>query len=70
MFLTQTNLLSLKHKKIKTLSGGEKQKIAILKACLSSNEIFLFDEITHALDFKTAQEVLHFLFANNGLQCQ
>lgn len=61
--LTQTNLLSLKHKKIKTLSGGEKQKIAILKACLSSNEIFLFDEITHALDLKTAQEVLHFLFS-------
>ena len=54
---------ALLDKKIFELSGGEKQKIAILKACLSSNEIFLFDEITHALDFKTAQEVLHFLFS-------
>jgi len=61
--LKKHNLDDLKKRKVYTLSGGQKQKVAILRACLKSCHIYLLDEITNALDEATAKEVLDFLFS-------
>lgn len=41
---------SLLHKDVGSLSGGEKQRIALVSAILLDRRIFLLDEITSALD--------------------
>ena len=61
--LIKHHLDDLKKRKVYTLSGGQKQKVAILRACLKSCPIYLLDEITNALDEATAKEVLDFLFS-------
>ncbi len=43
--------------RIKKLSGGESQRIAVIRSILLKPEIFLFDEPTSALDFKTQESV-------------
>lgn len=40
---------------LETLSGGEKQKIAIIRSLLSSSDVLIFDEPTSALDSRSAQ---------------
>lgn len=40
------------------LSGGQQQRVAILRAMLMDPEIYLFDEVTAALDPEMVQEVL------------
>lgn len=42
----------------KNLSGGQQQRVAILRAMLMDPELFLFDEVTAALDPEMVQEVL------------
>jgi len=42
----------------KALSGGEQQRVAILRGLLKPGPIRLFDEITSALDAMTAKDVL------------
>ena len=41
---------SLLEKDIGLLSGGEKQRMAIISALLLDRKIYLFDEVTSALD--------------------
>ena len=41
----------------KNLSGGEKQRIAIARVLLKQPSIFIFDEVTAALDNQTQQEI-------------
>jgi len=41
-----------------TLSGGEKQRVAIVRALCMNPEIMLFDEVTAALDPEMVREVL------------
>jgi len=47
----------LLHKDVSALSGGEKQRIALVSAILLERPIFLLDEITSALDKASKQTV-------------
>ena len=42
----------------KTLSGGEKQRIAILRAFISDKNIIFMDEVTSSLDSKIAHSII------------
>lgn len=49
-------------KKIALLSGGEKQRVAIINALLLDRKIFLLDEISSALDKKLKSKVMDYFF--------
>jgi len=49
-WLKQVNLETLKNKSPKTLSGGEKQRLALVRALASQPDILLLDEFTASLD--------------------
>lgn len=51
------------------LSGGEQQRIAIIRSLMMNPDIILFDEPTSALDPQTIDEVLNLMkeVANNGM---
>ncbi len=53
-------------KNIEELSGGEKQRVAIINALLLQRKIFFLDEITSALDQKLKRKVLDFFLANSN----
>ncbi|MHA1340527.1 MAG: energy-coupling factor transporter ATPase [Promethearchaeota archaeon] len=59
------NLENLKNKKISTLSGGEKQKIAIAAALAPDPEILILDEPTAELDPYYAELILKIIFDLN-----
>ena len=50
MLFKQFNVNSIINEKVKNLSGGEKQRIAIIRALLKPFDILLLDEPTSALD--------------------
>lgn len=52
--------LGIKHKSDaypKKLSGGEKQRVAVARACILSPSVLFFDEPTSALDITSTKEV-------------
>jgi len=51
----------LLQKKASLLSGGEKQRIALLSSLLLKREIYLLDEVTSALDDETRMAVVEYL---------
>ena len=55
--LESMNLLDKKHEHPLSLSGGEKQRMAIATAILSGKEIIIFDEPTSGLDLYHMKKV-------------
>lgn len=60
-YLEKFGLQDKEHKKPKELSGGEMQRVAIIRAIISNPDIILADEPTGALDSKTSKEVVEIL---------
>lgn len=55
--LSSLDLLQYKEKHPQSLSGGEKQRVAIATAIASGKDFILFDEPTSGLDFRHMKEV-------------
>ena len=55
------------HKKTTLLSGGEKQRIALISALLLERGIYLLDEVTSALDDETRKAVVDYLLEREDL---
>lgn len=55
--LKEFSLEKMKNNYVATLSGGEKQKLAILLALIPKPEVVFFDELTTGLDTKARREV-------------
>lgn len=50
---------------VSKLSGGEKQRLCILRALLLGKKIFLLDEVTSALDHQSKVAVMNLFLDNN-----
>lgn len=57
-YLENVGLLDVAHRKVQTLSGGEKQRVAVAKALIQGSEIIVADEPVIGLDPTSAQLVL------------
>ena len=57
LLLKQVGLFRARHKKMKKLSGGMKQRVAIARVLSTNPEILLCDEATSALDNESEYEV-------------
>ena len=66
--LDRVGLLNKKNSYPRELSGGPKQRVAIVRALCMHPEILLFDEVTAALDPEMVREVLDVMMdlAKNG----
>lgn len=63
--LKEVNLLAKKNEKIYSLSGGEKQRIAIARCLLRDSQIILADEPTGNLDEENSKKIIDLLVRQN-----
>lgn len=49
------------HQKVENLSGGEKQRLAIMRTLLKNPDILLCDEITANLDEENGQQIINII---------
>lgn len=56
---------SILHEPYEKLSGGEKQRIAIVIALLLERSIFFLDEVTSSLDEELKKKVIQYFMQNN-----
>ena len=63
--LNTLNIFNLKDKKIKNLSGGERQKVLIARALVSDPKLLVMDEPTSAIDPKGQKEILDLIESFN-----
>lgn len=59
--LQDFELFSLLSARVQTLSGGEKQRLAIVRALMQNTKILMFDEPTNHLDIRHQRFLLHYL---------
>lgn len=59
--LQDFELSSLVSARVQTLSGGEKQRLAIVRALMQDTKIMMFDEPTNHLDIRHQRFLLHYL---------
>lgn len=59
--LNKLDLMSIYHEKAAILSGGEKQRTAIMRTFLADNQVILCDEPTGSLDQENSEEVFSLL---------
>lgn len=60
-YLKEINLIDKQYTKISNLSGGEQQRVAIVRALMMNPKILLFDEPTSSLDPQMTQDVLELI---------
>lgn len=65
--LEKFNMSALKSKKIYQLSGGEQQRVAIMRLILQDCDIILADEPTGSLDSQNRDKVISYLRKLNNL---
>lgn len=63
--LDQLNIAHLRHRRVSTLSGGEKQRVAIAAVLTLQPQVLVLDEPTSQLDPQAAEEVLDALVRLN-----
>ena len=59
--------MDLLEKEVQVLSGGEKQRVAIVSAILLERPILLLDEPTSALDEQSKERLIHYLASKKDL---
>lgn len=59
--LHEFELTALLGARVQTLSGGEKQRLAIVRALMQDTRILMFDEPTNHLDIRHQRFLLHYL---------
>lgn len=59
--LQDFELSNLSSARVQTLSGGEKQRLAIVRALMQDTKIMMFDEPTNHLDIRHQRFLLHYL---------
>lgn len=60
-YLADFDLIGLSDMRIQTLSGGEKQRMAMVRALMQETEVLLLDEPTNHLDVKYQRKLFQYL---------
>ncbi|MDR1731915.1 MAG: ATP-binding cassette domain-containing protein [Synergistaceae bacterium] len=66
MVIEQVGLLRRRYMKPPQLSGGEQQRVAIARALANSPSLFVADEPTGNLDYRTSTDVMKILLSINA----